>query len=163
MSRIPAALIFINLIILYGCNPDKIYDRIVDLPDRSWPKDQSIDFNLNITDSNPDYRLSYSIRNSRQYGYYNLYLYCTIQDTLGNILESKLSNYDLFDPKTGEPFGDGMGDLFDHEFILFESYHFNNPGAYVFKVRQYMRDETLMEIMSVGLIVEKITSLQETE
>jgi gliding motility-associated lipoprotein GldH len=155
MSRLPAATLFFSLIIFSGCNKNKIYDRIIDMPGRSWPKDQSLDFQFSLMDSGPDYRISYSLRNSIHYKYYNLYLSCTIQDTLGNILESKLTNFNLFDPKTGEPLGDGMGDLFDHKLVAFEKYHFDNPGEYILKVRQYMREDTLMEIMALGLMVEK--------
>lgn len=148
------SLLFI-LLLVSGCNRNKIYDKIIDLPGRSWPKSQDIDFQFRITDTHPGYDLFYNIRNSILYKYYNLYLSCSLEDTLGNVLETKLSNYDLFDAKTGKPLGDGLGDLFDHRFPVLSNYHFNNPGTYRFRVKQYMREDTLMEIMSIGLVVKK--------
>jgi gliding motility-associated lipoprotein GldH len=142
-------------ILIAGCSRNKIYDRIKDLPDRSWPKNQSVDFQFNITDTRPGYDLYYNIRNSILYKYYNLYLSCTLEDTLGNVLETKLSDFNLFDPKTGKPLGDGLGDLFDHQFVFLDNYHFNNPGIYRLHVNQYMREDILMEIMSVGLVIRK--------
>ena len=143
------------VIFISGCSRNKIFDRIKDLPDRSWPKEQSVDFQFKIVDTHTGYNLSYNIRNSILYKYYNLYLNCTLEDTLGNILETKLSDFNLFDPKTGKPLGDGLGDLFDHQFEFLDNYHFNNPGIYQLHIKQYMRDDTLMEIMSVGLVIRK--------
>ncbi len=143
------------LFLLTGCNRNKIFDKIRDLNDRAWPKNQTVEFRFRISDTHPGYDFSYLIRNSILYKYYNLYLSCSLEDTLGNVLETKLSNYDLFDAKTGKPLGDGLGDLFDHKFPLFTDYHFNNPGAYRLEVTQYMREDTLREIMSVGLMVKK--------
>ena len=60
--------------LLVGCNRNKIFDRIIDLNDRSWPKNQSIDFQFTITDTYPAYNLSCVVRNSIHYKYYNLYL-----------------------------------------------------------------------------------------
>ena len=144
-----------TVILLAGCSRNKIFDRIRDLPDRSWPKDQSVDFQFEISDTQPGYDLFYNIRNSILYKYYNLYLNCTLEDTLGNVLETKLSDFNLFDPKTGKPLGDGLGDLFDHQFEFLHDYHFNNPGIYRLHIKQYMREDTLMEIMSVGLVIRK--------
>ena len=38
---------------------------------------------------------------------------------------------------------------------LSEDYQFNNPGLYQFRIKQYMRMDSLPEIMSVGLRVER--------
>ena len=65
-------------------------------------------------------------------------------------------NYNLFDPKTGEPFGNGLGDVFDHQFLLLENYKFERPGPYNFKLQQYMRMDSLPEVLSAGIRVEKV-------
>ena len=36
-----------------------------------------------------------------------------------------------------------------------EKYKFNNPGVYIFNVKQFMREDTLHEIMSIGLVIAK--------
>jgi len=155
MTRFFWALFFLGFIVISGCNKNRIYDKIIDLDNRNWPKDQVVKFRFRIDDTTPEYFFSYNIRNSILYKYYNLYLSSSLEDTLGNVIESKLLNYNLFDPKTGEPLGSGLGDLFDHKFPVIEMYRFNNPGIYVFNVKQYMREDTLHEIMSIGLVIEK--------
>jgi gliding motility-associated lipoprotein GldH len=155
MTRSFRILLISALFLLQGCNKNRVYDKITDLNNRNWPENQVVKFRFKIDNTAPEYVISYNVRNSILYKYYNLYLSSSLEDTLGNVIESKLSNYTLFNPKTGEPLGSGLGDLFDHKFPVIEKYRFNNPGVYVFNVKQYMREDTLREIISIGLVIEK--------
>jgi gliding motility-associated lipoprotein GldH len=76
-------------------------------------------------------------------------------DTLGNIYKTDLVNVRLFNSKTGEPHGDGLGDIFDHQYKVIDDYRFNNPGVYQMNISHYMRPDSLPEIMAVGLRIEK--------
>ena len=60
------------------------------------------------------------------------------------------------DEKTGKPMGDGLGDLFDHKIIALKNYRFPRAGKYTFKVRQYMRQDPLPAILSMGVSVETV-------
>ena len=60
------------------------------------------------------------------------------------------------DEKTGKPMGDGLGDLFDHKIIALKNYRFSRAGKYTFKVRQYMRQDPLPAILSMGVSVETV-------
>ena len=62
----------------------------------------------------------------------------------------------LFDPKSGEPYGSGVGDLFDHSQPVLENYTFPASGDYKAELRQYMRLDTLPYILSVGWRVETV-------
>ena len=69
----------------------------------------------------------------------------------------------LFDAKTGKPLGkSGIGDLYDHRFILLNNYKFKNKGKYRIVFEQFMRMDTLPGIMAVGLRVEKNLPGSET-
>jgi gliding motility-associated lipoprotein GldH len=71
------------------------------------------------------------------------------------MLESKQDELTLLDPKSGKPYGDGLGDLFDHRISMMKKYHFSRRGKYTIRLRQYMRQNPLPEIYSVGVTVEK--------
>jgi gliding motility-associated lipoprotein GldH len=62
---------------------------------------------------------------------------------------------DLFDPITGAPLGDGLGDIFDHRILAVSNQRFPENGLYRFKIQQFMRQDSLPLILSVGLRVEK--------
>jgi gliding motility-associated lipoprotein GldH len=61
----------------------------------------------------------------------------------------------LMDPKTGQPRGKGLGDLYDNKVLMKRAYRFTKPGTYVLRIKQYMRQDPLPDVVSVGISVEK--------
>jgi len=59
------------------------------------------------------------------------------------------------DKTTGEPLGDGAGDIFDHQVLGLKNQVFPQNGTYTIKLQQYMRRDPLPGIMAVGVRVEK--------
>ncbi len=148
-------LILLAILALSSCNKNRVFDKNQSIPERTWHKDSIISFQFQIEDIHNGYHLYYNIRNTNLYPYHNLYLRHSLEDTLGNVIHSDLTEVFLFNSKTGKPLGDGMGDIFDHRFTLMDTFRFDIPGVYRFKVTQYMRMDLLPEIMAVGLRVEK--------
>jgi len=147
--------LFIVIFVAFSCERTRIYERNVKFTDRIWNKDTAALFNFEITDINTNYKFYFNLRNTILYPYQNIYLSYSLEDTLGNVYDSDLTNINLFHNKTGEPYGSGMGDIFDHQYLVIEDYQFNNPGMYLFRIKQYMRMDSLPEIMSVGLRIER--------
>jgi len=154
MQKRLLCFIFI-ILVLFSCNSNRIYEKNVKFPGRIWEKDSEAVFNFEINDINTNYKFYFNLRNTVLYPYQNIYLSYSLEDTLGNVYNSELTNINLFDSKTGEPFGSGIGDIFDHQYLVIDDYQFNNPGMYLFKIKQYMRMDSLPEIMSVGLRIER--------
>ena len=152
-------LIFSLLVIvaLVSCDDQRIYEKNADLKDKMWLADSTLDFTFKVPDLKEKYNLYLNLRNTVSYPYENIYITYYLKDTLNNEIKKQLVNYNLFDPKTGKPFGSGLGDVFDHQFLLLENFKFERPGPYVFEIQQYMRMDTLPEILSGGLRVEKAT------
>ncbi len=142
------------IFVLIGCDSNRIYEDYNDMEDAFWHLDSVQSFSFEIPDSSKLYNIKGSFRNTTSYPFYNLYFQYTISDSLGNTLTEKLKEVDLFDSKSGEPLGNGLGDLFDHSFILEESYQFPGNGTYSISFIQYMRRDTLPYILSVGTRVE---------
>lgn len=148
-------LMAVLTVIFYSCDENRIYETNHDLNEKEWNEDSVLSFSFKVTDIEKGYNFYYNIRNTRAFPFHNLYLKYSLEDSLGNVLSSDLHNINLFDPKTGKPFGDGLGDIFDHQIMSIENFNFDKPSTYYFKVQQYMRMKQLPEIMSVGLRVEK--------
>ena len=148
-------LLPILAIILLACDPSRVYEDNTDLAGQLWTQDQVVAFRFQIQDPNSSYNIYSNIRNAIDYPYYNLYYQYTLQDSSGKVLTKKLQNIDLFDPKTGEPYGSGLGDLFDHQQLILEDYEFDLSGEYIVSFQQYMRRDTLPLILSVGARVER--------
>lgn len=153
--------------LLYACDENRIYEKNKDIPEHSWHKDSVLIFDVKIEDPAIPYHVYYNIRNAVSYPTQNLYLRIEVQDTTGRTLTSDLNNIELFDSKTGKPFGDGLGDIFDHQVKVLDSFMFPDSGLFKVEVQHRMRDKILVDnklphIMSVGIRVEKAAT-EETE
>lgn len=145
---------FLFLLIFPGCDDEqRVYEKNIDLHQKYWLVSYIPEFDFEISETSHPYDLFYNIRNSISYPYHNLYVKYSLEDTLGNVISSKLQNMDLFDPMTGKPYGEGLGDIFDHRILAIKDQRFDSPGIYRFKIQQYMRQDTLPMILSVGLRV----------
>jgi gliding motility-associated lipoprotein GldH len=141
---------------LVSCNPGKVYDENISLDNNEWKSGDSLVFPFEITDTTVPYNFLYNVRYSPDYPYYNLYLKHLLYDSSGAVVEVKLMNMNLFDPVSGKPLGDGMGDLFDRQILFINGYRFPYNGKYKLVTKNYMRDEPLKGLESLGLTVKKV-------
>lgn len=153
MRKIVPVIIF--MLTLVACDDTRIYETNIELSDKSWASDSILLFDFEINSTDTPVNVLYNVRNTLSYPFQNLYVKYTLQDTLGHILSEELVNQSLFDLKTGKPFGSGIGDVFDHRFEVLEEYSFKEPGTYRITLQHYMRPDTLTEIISVGIRVER--------
>lgn len=143
--------------LLSGCDSTTVFKDYVEIKDGKWFIKNAPSFTFDIQDTATPYNLYYNLRNNLSYGYYNLYLTRYLRDANGREIESRLDELILMDPKTGKPNGDGLGDLFDHKIIMKRNYTFPKAGRYTLQIRQYMRQDPLLNIQGVGITVEKAT------
>ena len=156
MNKIKFYLLIISYpIIFFACDSNRLYEKNVDFEGNEWPANEIPDFTFEVKDVNRAYNIYYNVRNTISYPYQNLYVTYFLEDTLGNTLSSGLQNMLLFDRKTGEPFGSGLGDIFDHQVLSKGEYSFPEAGFYRFRIEQFMRTDTLPDILSVGVRIEK--------
>jgi len=153
MKRLGLAVLV--TLLAFGCDTSAVYNEYTDIEDGKWYIKNAPSFTFAIQDASVPYNIYYNLRNSLSYGYYNLYLTRYLRDASGKELESRLDELLLMDAKTGKPNGSGLGDLFDHKFLMKRNYRFPKPGKYTMQIRQYMRQDPLLHIMSVGITVEK--------
>ena len=141
---------------LGACDSLRIYEKNVDFNQRIWLYDSIATFSFDIEDTTQQYNLYYNVRNSLDYPFYNLYLNYELKDSTEALLSSELNNIALFDAKSGDPKGDGLGDVFDHQVLFLQDYRFKSKGTYHVAVQQFMRRDSLPEIMAFGIRVERL-------
>jgi len=149
-------IIFFLGCLLYSCDPDRVYEQNINLDARSWRLNEPMVFDFKIEETDQPYNIYYNVRNSLEYPYARLFIQYTLSDSTGLQIDKKLNAQYLFDQKTGKPFGQsGIGDVFDHQFLLIQNQKFNSPGKYLLKVEQFNRQDTLRGVLSVGVRVER--------
>jgi gliding motility-associated lipoprotein GldH len=146
----------VTTLLLVACDENRVSEQITDLEQRQWLVNDKPQFEFAVNDVNKQYNLYCNIRNSVAYPYSRFFFTYYLQDSSGFELKKDLVTEFLFDAKTGKPFGkSGIGDLYDHQFLLLKNYQFKNKGVYRVKFEQFMRMDTLPGILAVGLRVEK--------
>jgi gliding motility-associated lipoprotein GldH len=139
--------------VVWACSNNRLYEGYKNFPAKQWLVDSAAVFKFDVTDESKSYTLNYGIRHTIGYPYYNIYLDYTLKDITGKVLITKRIDNNLLDPKTGEPYGKGIGDLYDHEFIASQDFKFPKKGTYLVELKQAMRLDTLPEVVAVELNV----------
>ncbi|MBM3177568.1 MAG: gliding motility lipoprotein GldH [Bacteroidetes bacterium] len=143
-------LIFIALIFL-GCGRPEVYHTMVDVND-FWESGSPAQFEFSIQDTSRCYDIRFEIRNSSDYPWARFYSAYLLKDSVGNRLDSLLTEQYLFNATTGEPAGkSAIGGIFEHDLSLRQCFKFPYQGKYKAEVFQMMRADTLTGILSAGL------------
>lgn len=151
--QLSVGLLFVMLVC--SCDKNRVFEENHDLASKSWYIDSTQAFSFKIEDVSKRYNLQINVRNSEAYPFYNLFLRYYLTDSLGKELKSQQLEMLLMDAKTGKPEGKGLGDIFSHQFGLLKAYTFPHNGTYTIKLKQYMRQDPLPEVYSVGIRVEE--------
>ena len=149
--------IFFVFSILYlgSCDSSRVYEDFKS-PNGYWDLNEHLTFPFEIKDTTTTYRLIAQFKNDVSFPFNNLYFNYSLTKPSGESeVKSRLEELILFEPKTGEPFGSGIGDSFDHEHVLEESITFSSPGVYTASLQQFMRLDSIPHIDRVGFRVEK--------
>jgi len=145
-------------LLLFACDEDRLFEQNITFENRYWRVDEPVVLDFTIEDPARAYSIYYNVRNSLEYPYARLFIQYTLSDSTGLQLDKKLNAQYLFDQKTGKPLGQsGIGDVFDHQFLLIEKQVFNYPGKYTLKIEQFNRQDTLRGILAVGARIEAFT------
>ena len=154
---------FLIVLSALSCGERKYYEGFESFPDKNWYYDSLSTFQFDIDETSKPYNVYFVLRNSLDYEFYNIYVKYYLKNQEGKIERTGLSEFILMDSKTGKPFGDdgtpfgsGGAYLYDHKFMLLENYQFEKTGAYQLEFKQYMRLDTLAEVLGVGANLEKV-------
>lgn len=142
----------ILIVLLFGCHSPMFKERIK-ISEYGWRKDSLVKFFSDITDTSSVYNFIIEIRNSVHYRYMNLFVKLRGKSPSGKESE-ELLDLPLAD-KEGKWFGDALGDIVDNRILVREKYKFSEKGKYEFSLQQYMREDTLRQVLEAGLVIEK--------
>lgn len=139
-----------------ACDDSRLFESYNDFDKRFWDVSEKPEFEFSIQDTVPRYSVYCNLRNAEVYPYADFRFTYTFLDSTGTTLGQKLMVQYLFDRKTGEPFGEsGLGDIYDHQFLLMKDLKFKKKGNYRVRFEQFMRKDSLEGVLAVGLRVER--------
>lgn len=144
-----------------SCDSNRLEEKFKPFEDGNWYYDSLAVFDFEVEDTVSLYNIYYTVRNTMDYPYYNLYTQYELSDSSGKILRSNLHEAELMDVKSGAPFGEsaapkgqGIGASYTHTIPVLMKYQFKHSGKYTFSLNQYMRMDTLAGVYGVGIRIE---------
>jgi gliding motility-associated lipoprotein GldH len=141
---------------LFSCDSQRVYETNKDFENGQWPQRDTVEFVFVIADTTQAYNLLLNVRNTLDYETARLFLNYTLTDSAGQPMRKRLLENMLFDRKTGEPFGkSGLGNIYDHQIPVEPRIKFPYAGSYTVRLTHMMRVDSLQEMLSVGVRVEK--------
>lgn len=144
------------LVTLVACDPVRVYETNRDFDGAMWRAADTAVFQFSVPDTSLSYNVILNFRNSIDFETSRFFLGYSLSDSTLSLTRKRLLEYNLFERKSGKPFGDsGLGNLYSHQFMLEQNIVFPSTGSYRVKLNQMMRVDTLQEIVSVGIRVEK--------
>ncbi len=142
------------LFLLSACTPGNTYHKMADIPNFSWQRSDTLDFEVKIADTLSDYDLFLIIRHNNDYPFTNLWIdfYTIFPD--GDTLKVRKQLH-LADNDEQRWKGECMGDICVAKVPLITDARFPQRGIYVFRIHHVMRSNPLPGVMNVGLEMRK--------
>ena len=135
--------------LLSACDKQTVYHSFQSLPTEGWLREDTLSFDVKVTDSLTYYKLSLEVRNRSNYPYQNLPL--SICYTIADSIPSPTDTIQLIlADKEGIWKGDGWGGLYQTA-VSAGSVRIGKPGIYLFKVAYTLPDERLQGINDIGI------------
>ncbi len=140
------------LMFFSACSSDKIFEKHKRFPDNNWSRHESLRFDVNIPDKG-SYDIYVAIRHASHYPFANVNIGLTIETPSGT--ERFMKHQLMVRHEDGSFKGDGLGDIWDNQIMVFENYLLSEAGTYVFTVENLMHLVELRGIMAVGIVVKR--------
>lgn len=141
------------LLILFSCSPGKVYEKHVKLENLAWNRFNTISFDIGIKDVGPSYDVYAAIRHITDIPYPDIdvsaYLLTPYGETRSRELTIALKD------REGKNLGDGLGELWDVQALIWEGLEFREPGIYSIDLSSAMQQLDVIGVLEVGLVVKK--------
>lgn len=123
-------------ILVISCKTPPFYQNSVTFPHQSWHKDSLVTFKVSINDTNRVYSLFFSVVNTKDYFYQNIFLFSNIILPSGSIVRDtvELILSDLDGKWLGKPVRGGYKSTY-----MIRKIKFKELGLYTYSIEQAMR------------------------
>lgn len=148
------ALILALALALSSCDTNRVYEKNEDIAQQKWMSTDSLHFDFEISDHAPK-NLYLNFRHRFGFNWRNVWINLALQFPNDSVFIMPV-NMPLSQPD-GQWYGDCSGDVCLMQYPLhdFTAYSFLDTGNYRIALNHDMREDPLLEVLSVGVRVEE--------
>ncbi len=155
MKRLFQLIMIVTFLpVLFACRQNLVFEQYQNISDQKWYKDSVLVFSVTIEDTTQNNNFIINVRNDVDYQYSNLWLFLSIEQPDGKILDDKFE-VALADP-SGQWLGNGFGGLKTREAVYRRNIFFPVSGEYKIRIQQGMREDYLKGISDIGVRIEAV-------
>jgi gliding motility-associated lipoprotein GldH len=144
------------LLSVSSCNTIDLYEKNVAIPKQAWNSSYRPSFTFEIKDTTSVYLVYVVLRHNDRYSFNNIWLNLY---TIAPDKKQTTAQYEL--PLATNEKGwlaTGMDDIYEHRIALTplnKGIRFKSAGIYTFSLEHIMREDPLLNVLNVGLRIEK--------
>lgn len=136
-----------------ACQPEGLIYHQSEPLNNSWSAKKAVVFTIPVKESEAGVDLSFVLRNNNDYPFSNIYFFTEFISPKGEKMIDTLE-YQLAYPN-GEWIGSGMGAIKQNTLIYKENIALKDTGVYQLKIKQAMRQNPLVGLEDISLLVQK--------
>lgn len=154
LRRTSVLILLILTTFLISCDESILFENNQGFERNTWVYEDAKTFSFDIKDSLQPVKLSINLRTTTNYPYSNIYMFMHSNYPNGY---SDIDTLEFFlaDPK-GNWLGDNSGTIVENRAVISKG-NFPVTGKYTFKLEQAMRNDSLPEVLDVGMQVQILT------
>ncbi|MFZ5430788.1 MAG: gliding motility lipoprotein GldH [Bacteroidota bacterium] len=151
LFSLAAGLLFAGFLVV-SCDSSRLYDTFRRIPESGWHADSLMVYRFEVPNTSGIHNIYFNIRNDRNYGFSNLWLFVDIIPPEGEQVTDTIQVI-LADP-SGKWLGKGFSGLYTNQVPYRTQVYFPVQGTYTVQIRHGMRPEVLTGITDIGVRIE---------
>jgi gliding motility-associated lipoprotein GldH len=137
---------------LLSCGERPLFDASHAFTDRTWHDEETVEFDLEVTDTLAAYDFVITLRTTTDYAYSNLWVY--ISSTAPDNVTSKIAQRINIARPDGTWIGRVSGSVVESK-LIYRTQPFPYSGNYTFSLELATQQEKIKEILDISLRIEK--------
>ena len=142
------------LIMFSSCDPQRIYEKNIQVNPNGWPSGEDVLFEVPVNDSLMLYNFYINLRHTENYKFSNLYLFIETHFPGGSQASDTIEL--ILADNTGKWYGKGFGKIKEYQVLIRQAVTFPDTGIYKISIVQGMRDENLQGVEDIGIRIERM-------
>jgi gliding motility-associated lipoprotein GldH len=139
---------------LISCTTVDLFEKSAVIPKYEWHKSFKPEFTFLIRDTGAVYQVFLVLRHNERYNYNNIWLNVYTQAPGDSVQQFRIEKTLATNEKGW--LATGMDDIYEHRLPLpLPEFRITKPGEYKFVLEHIMREDPLLNVMNVGIRVEK--------
>jgi gliding motility-associated lipoprotein GldH len=134
-------------------NEEMLINEFKEIEGGEWSNQDTLKFHFDVQDLSHMYNIYVNLRVNKDYKYANMYLQARL-DHISEPPQFRQKQIMLAAPN-GKWYGTGRGEIITLQVPIQKDVKFNKDGRYYFEMVQEMRDSSLANVVSAGIMVEK--------